>query len=411
MQPNDVQRIVAHIAFPRATWRNTLILPLLFLSLFLSSPPFCCLFRGSRVPSLAVCFKGSEVPTLAIFFKGPWGTPWLFPPKVLRSPPWLFLTKVLGSLPWLFLSWVLGSLPWLFSWKVFSSFSWLFLFSFSFFTKGSFKRSTFTSLQWSVLFQWTSTWGVWQRSFSLILCCTWLPCSSAFTMCTPNTRKIKRQTTRWSAFITPAWPWQRQIMTGLILLLFVFATSSSFLRSSRREEIALSNRQLSNSSTSVLTWCSLAFSTSFHSCTVAMCWWLSVSLFLSSSVQLLSSRHCSPRTFQPAVGYALFGSLDFPFCWVCSSRLLFAVLFCVLTRSAVWASRRSSASFGDFFSPLALLAVVLSLFPVFLRRLLQHHFVVVYCSEIRLNHLQRHNSVCATSWSLVRCRCSGSTAP
>ena len=55
------------------------------------------------------------------------------------------------------------------------------------------------------------------------------------------------------------------------------------------------------------------------------------------------------------------------------------------------------ASFVDFFSPLTLLAVVLSMFSVFWRRLLQHYFVVVYCSEVRLKHLQRHYSTCATS--------------
>ena len=112
--------------------------------------------------------------------------------------------------------------------------------------------------------------------------------------------------------------------------------------------------------------------------------------------------------------------LIFPCCWVCSSRLLLAVLFCVLTRLCHFVQlsellldlllvvvqvlrlcdpfRQSGvASFVDFFSPLALLAVVLSLFSVFWRPLLQHYFVAVYCSEVRLKHLQRHHSVCATS--------------
>ena len=100
--------------------------------------------------------------------------------------------------------------------------------------------------------------------------------------------------------------------------------------------------------------------------------------------------------------------------------LLLAVLFCVKTRLChfiqlseflvdlllvviqvlrLCAPVRQSgvASFVDFFSPLALLAVGLSLFSVFWRRLLQHYFVVVYCSQVRLWHLQRHFSVCATS--------------
>ena len=42
----------------------------------------------------------------------------------------------------------------------------------------------------------------------------------------------------------------------------------------------------------------------------------------SSSVQLLSSRRCSPRTFQPAMGYALdcllLAVLLTAFCWLCS---------------------------------------------------------------------------------------------
>ena len=69
------------------------------------------------------------------------------------------------------------------------------------------------------------------------------------------------------------------------------------------------------------------------------------------------------------------------------------------------------ASFVNFFSSLALLAVILSLFPVFWRRLLQHYFVVVYCSEVDLLHLQPRFSTCVPSWSLVRGRCSGSSAP
>ena len=38
----------------------------------------------------------------------------------------------------------------------------------------------------------------------------------------------------------------------------------------------------------------------------------------SSSVQLLSSRHCSCRTFLPAVGTALAVLLILPCCWLCS---------------------------------------------------------------------------------------------
>ena len=48
----------------------------------------------------------------------------------------------------------------------------------------------------------------------------------------------------------------------------------------------------------------------------------------SSSVHLLSSRHCSPRTSRPAVGTALSVLLILACCWVRSSRLLLAMLFC-----------------------------------------------------------------------------------
>ena len=145
---------------------------------------------------------------------------------------------------------------------------------------------------------------------------------------------------------------------------------------------------------------------------------------LSSSVQLFSSRHCSPRTFHPALLFSVL--LILPCCWLCSSRLLTRLrhfvqlseilvdhlLFVVQVLRLCAPFRQSGvASFVNFFSPRALLAVVLSLFSVFFRRLLQHSFVVVYCSEVRLRHLQLHYSVCATSWLLVRGRCSGSAAP
>ena len=52
--------------------------------------------------------------------------------------------------------------------------------------------------------------------------------------------------------------------------------------------------------------------------------------FLSSSAHLLSSRHCSPRASPPAVNTALSVLLILYCCWVCSFRLLLAVLFCLL---------------------------------------------------------------------------------
>ena len=142
-------------------------------------------------------------------------------------------------------------------------------------------------------------------------------------------------------------------------------------------------------------------------------------LCFSSSAQLLSSRHCSLRTSRLAVGTAPSVLLILSCCWVCSSRLcssrlLLAMLFChfvplseilvdlllvVVQVLRLCAPFRQSgvASFVDFSSSLALLAVMLSLFSVFWRRFLQHCLVVVYCSEVRLMHLQRHYSACATS--------------
>ena len=134
---------------------------------------------------------------------------------------------------------------------------------------------------------------------------------------------------------------------------------------------------------------------------------------------ILVSRHrsnfslrdiCSPRTSRPAVGTALSVLFDSHLLlsmlfspavgcallacwWLCSSRLLVAVLFCLFTplieilvdlllfvvqvlRLCPPFRQSGFASFVDFFSPLALLAVVLFLFSVFWRRLLQHYAVV-----------------------------------
>ena len=132
-------------------------------------------------------------------------------------------------------------------------------------------------------------------------------------------------------------------------------------------------------------------------------------------IGLTSSRHCSLRALQPTIGTALSELLILTCCWVCSSRLLLAVLFLPLDTSLSLRSadlllvvvqvlrfcapfrQSGSASFVNFFSSLALLAVMLSVLSVFWRRLLQHYIAEVYCSEIRLLHLQRHYSVCASS--------------
>ena len=81
------------------------------------------------------------------------------------------------------------------------------------------------------------------------------------------------------------------------------------------------------------------------------------------------------------------------------SEILVDLLLVVVQVLRLCAPFRQSgvASFVDFSSILALLAVMMSLFSVCWRRFLQHYLVEVYCSEVRLVHLQRHCSDCATS--------------
>ena len=138
---------------------------------------------------------------------------------------------------------------------------------------------------------------------------------------------------------------------------------------------------------------------------------------------ILVSRHRSNFFFRDIVLLVRLGLqfalllLFFVFacCWPCSSRLLLAMLFRSLTRlcrfdqlSEIFLdlllvvvqvlrlcapSRQSAfASFVVFFSPLTLPSVVLSLFSVFWRHLLQNYIVVVDCSKVRLKHLQCHYS-------------------
>ena len=142
---------------------------------------------------------------------------------------------------------------------------------------------------------------------------------------------------------------------------------------------------------------SLVIGPTSSSCASACNWHCA---FCSFGSLLLLGLLCSP-----AVGCALL-RLDSSLL-LCSADLLLVVVqvlrFCVPFRQSGF------ASFVNFFSSLTLLAVVLSLFSVFWRRLLQHYRVAVYCSEVRLLHVQRHYSTCVTSWSLVRGRCSGSS--
>ena len=135
-------------------------------------------------------------------------------------------------------------------------------------------------------------------------------------------------------------------------------------------------------------------------------------LFAAPPVVSLSHRS-THRPFCPPVGYALDCLLlavlfrfffDFPlllgmlFSPAVGCALLDLLLVVVQVLRLCDPFRQSCvASFVDFFSPLALVAVFLSLFSVFWRRLLQHYYVAAYCSEVRLRHLQRHHSVCATS--------------
>ena len=176
-------------------------------------------------------------------------------------------------------------------------------------------------------------------------------------------------------------------------------------------------------SSSISTWCSLAFSATFNSlfcCHVSMTFSIllsrHLSIFFLRDIVLLERLGLQLLFqffwFSTVAGYALFAC-----CWLCSSGLLLAMLFChfvplseilvdlllvVVQVLRLCAPFRQSgfAFFVDVFSSLGPLSV-------FWRRLLQHHFVVSYCSEVRFRHLQRHYSACATSWSLVRGKCSG----
>ena len=120
---------------------------------------------------------------------------------------------------------------------------------------------------------------------------------------------------------------------------------------------------------------------------------ISRSFFLTSEAS--PSRHCSPRTSQPVVGTALSVLLMSSCCWVRSSGLLLAMLFCLLLavlfcvliglchfvqlsqllvdlllvvvqvlRFCAPFRQSGYASLVNFFSSLALLAVILSLFSV-----------------------------------------------
>ena len=100
----------------------------------------------------------------------------------------------------------------------------------------------------------------------------------------------------------------------------------------------------------------------------------------TSFFETLFSAHSS----RPASGTALSLLLILPSCWVCISRLLLFSLSEILVdllpvvvqvlRLCAPFRQSGFASFIDFFSSLALLAVMLSLFSVFWRRLLQHNF-------------------------------------
>ena len=150
---------------------------------------------------------------------------------------------------------------------------------------------------------------------------------------------------------------------------------------------------------------------------MGMLFYLAVGYALLACCWLRSSRLLLGMLFYFAVGYALLAC-----CRLCSSVTLFChfvllseflvdLLLVVVQVLRFCAPFRQSgvASFIDFFSSLALLAVMLSLFSVFWRRFLQLYRVLVYCSEVRLLHLQRHCSTCGIPCSLVRGRCSGSS--
>ena len=135
-----------------------------------------------------------------------------------------------------------------------------------------------------------------------------------------------------------------------------------------------------------------------------------------SSYVSACSWHCSFCFFDSPL---LLGVLLLPAMFFC---LLLAMLFCLFVplseilvdllvvvqvlRLCAPFRQCGVASFADFFSPLTLLAVMVSLFSLFWRRFLQLYLVVVYCSENRLLHLPRHTQLASLRdhWFAVSAR-------
>ena len=84
----------------------------------------------------------------------------------------------------------------------------------------------FASPQKCILFHRKSTHGIWIKVFSLIFC-VWISSSSAFVIRTPNTRKTKLHTTRWSAFIEPACTFSLSLLPSSLPDIHPWSTSFS----------------------------------------------------------------------------------------------------------------------------------------------------------------------------------------
>ena len=96
----------------------------------------------------------------------------------------------------------------------------------------------------------------------------------------------------------------------------------------------------------------------------------------------------------PAVGCAPLPAVGCALLPLCSVLVDLPLVVVQVLRLCAPLRQSGVASFVHFSSSLA---VMLSLFSVFWRRFLQLYLVVVHCSEVRLIHLRRHYSACATS--------------
>ena len=119
----------------------------------------------------------------------------------------------------------------------------------------------------------------------------------------------------------------------------------------------------------------------------------------------------------PVVGYALLPAVGYDLLPAVACALLPAVNYalsdcfhpCSKSSMLFSCGPRALVSFS-LLATTGSLAWFCLYYSFFWRGLHQHYFGIVYCSEVRLMHLQRHFSACAASSSLFCGKCSGSSS-